>query len=169
MPLQSKRTVKVHEIPAGTTKKQYLDFVEHLCTKSQKTSKFRFPRVTKHFKGKSKSNALALSVPTDEVAEEPKLKDEAEPVQSSSTSRGEGGQAEPLLDNSRPAKGWIGTTFFLQNDLPVGTISFKNDVLKKEALERHEKDKKSCWKDWTVEDNFKGVTILHDMPDAKVE
>ncbi|KAK7598489.1 hypothetical protein V3481_000115 [Fusarium oxysporum f. sp. vasinfectum] len=77
MPLQSKRTVKVHEIPTGTSEAQYLAFVEHLCTKPQKTSRFRLSRVTKHFKGKSKSDA-STSASTDEVDEDVKSKDEAD-------------------------------------------------------------------------------------------
>jgi hypothetical protein len=170
MPLQSKKTVKIHEIPAGTTKQQYLEFVEHLCTKPQKTSRFRLSLVIKHFKSKSKSTAPTLSASTDEIEEDAKPKDEAEPAPPPSTPIGRGEQAAPLPDNSRPtAKGWIETTFCSQNGQSVGTISFENELLKVEALARHEKDKKSCWKDWFVEDNFKGVTILYEGLDAKFE
>ncbi|KAM0083609.1 hypothetical protein ACKRZS_004194 [Fusarium odoratissimum] len=169
MPLQSKRTVRVHEIPAGTSEKEYLDFVEHLCTKPQKTSRFRLSRVTKHFKGKSKSDA-STSASTDEVDEDVKSKDEADLTPPPSTPKGEGEQAAPLLNNSQPtAKRWREITFCFQNGQSVGTISFENEMLKGEALERHGKDKKSCWKDWVVEDNFKGVTNLYEGPDAKFD
>ncbi|KAH7493324.1 hypothetical protein FOMA001_g2044 [Fusarium oxysporum f. sp. matthiolae] len=169
MPLQSKRTVKVHEIPPGTLEAQYLAFVEHLCTKPQKTSRFRLSRVAKHFRGKSKSDA-STSASTDEVDENAKWKDEADLAPPPPTPKGEGEQAAPLLNNSQPTlKGWKETTFCFQNGQSVGTISFENEFLKNEALARHEKDNKSCWKDWLVEDNFKGVAILYEAPDAKFD
>ncbi|KAF5713070.1 hypothetical protein FMUND_8089 [Fusarium mundagurra] len=171
MPLQSKRTVKVHEIPAGTSEKEYLDFVEHLCTKPQKPSKSHFSMVTKHFKRKSRVLAGAsTSASTDEVGEEAKSEDESELTRPPSNLKGKGEQAAPLLNDSQPtANGWKETTLCLQNGLPVGTISFESETLKNEALARHGKDKKSCWKDWVVEDNFKEVTILYDGPTAKFD
>ncbi|KAF4432635.1 hypothetical protein FACUT_8323 [Fusarium acutatum] len=171
MPLQSKRTVKVHEIPAGTTKQQYRHFVEHLCTKPQTTSKSHFSRVTKHFKRKSKLLVGAsTSASTDEVDEYAKSKDEAELAPPPSTAKGEGEQAAPLLDDAQPtAKGWMGTTYCRQNGHLVGTVSFENEILKNEALARHEKDKKCSWGGWTIEDNFKGITTLYEAADAKVD
>ncbi|KAF5606142.1 uncharacterized protein FSUBG_6256 [Fusarium subglutinans] len=170
MPLQSKRTVKVHEITAGTTKQQYLDFVKHLCIKPQTTSKSHFSRVTKHFKRKSKSLLGKTSASTPEEDEDAKPKDETELTSPPSTLKGKGEQAAPLLNNSQPTvKRWIETTLCLQNGLPVGTISFESESLKNEALARRGKDKKSCWKDWVVEDNFKGVTILYEEPNAKFD
>ncbi|KAG5818438.1 hypothetical protein H9Q74_007409 [Fusarium xylarioides] len=159
MPLQSKRTVRVHEIPAGTSEKQYLDFVEHLCTKPKKLSKLHFSRVTKHLKGKFTSRA-SKSIP----------RDEAELGPPPSTLRGEGEQAEPLLDDPRStARGWTNTTYCHQNGHLIGTVSFESEILKVEALDRHEKDKKSCWKDWVVEHNFGEVTVLYEGPDAKFD
>ncbi|KAF4498687.1 hypothetical protein FAGAP_5165 [Fusarium agapanthi] len=171
MPLQSKKTVKVHEISAGTTKQQYLAFVEHLCTKPQTTSKSHFSRLTKHFKRKSKLLVRAsASAPTDEVDEDAKLKNETELTPPPSTLKVQGEQAAPLLNNSPPtAKGWKETTLCLQNGLPVGTISLESESLKNEALARRAKDKKSCWKEWVVDDNFKGVTILYEGPNAKFD
>ncbi|KAG5762937.1 hypothetical protein H9Q72_008949 [Fusarium xylarioides] len=170
MPLYSKRTLKVHEIPADTSEKEYLDFVEHLCTKPQKTSKSHFSRFIKHLKGKSKSSVVT-SAPTsiDELDDDAKSKDETESTPPPSTLKGEEGQAAPLLNTSQPVKGWIGTTFCLQNGLPVGTISFESESLKDEALARHGKDKKSCWKGWVVEDNLKEVTILYEGANAKFD
>ncbi|KAF5639667.1 hypothetical protein F52700_4049 [Fusarium sp. NRRL 52700] len=169
MPLQSKRTVKVHEIPAGTTEQQYLDFVEHLCTKPKKHSKLHFSRVTKHFKEKFKSSA-SKSVPTYEADEDARSKDEVKLSPSPSTPRGEGEQAEPLLDDPRStARGWTRTTYCRQGGHLIGTVSFESEILKTEALERHEKDKKSCWKDWVVEDNFGEVTVLYEGADTKFD
>ncbi|CVK85068.1 uncharacterized protein FMAN_01986 [Fusarium mangiferae] len=171
MPLQSKRTVKVHEIPAGTTKQQYLDFVEHLCNKPKKTSKFHFGRVAKYLKGKSKLPVDAsTSASTEEVDEDAKSKDEAELAPPPSTAKGEGEQAAPLLDDAQPtAEGWMGTTYCCQNGHLVGTVSFQNEILKKEALVRHGKDKKCSWRGWTVEDNFKSITTLYEAADAKID
>ncbi|KAF5659795.1 hypothetical protein FCIRC_12351 [Fusarium circinatum] len=171
MPLESKRTVKVHEIPAGTTKQQYNDFVEHLCTKPQTSSKSPLSRVTKHFKRKSKLLVgTSASASADEVDEDAKSKDETELTPPPSTLKGKGEQAAPLLNNSQPTvKRWKETTLCLQNGLPVGTISFESESLKNEALARHAKDKKSYWKGWIVEDNFKGVTILYEGPNAKFD
>ncbi|KAL9565577.1 hypothetical protein ACKAV7_009759 [Fusarium commune] len=91
MPLQSKRTLKVHEIPAGTSEKQYLDFIEHLCTKPQKTPKSHLARVIKRFKGKSKSPVVtSASASTDELDEDAKSKDETQLTPPASSSRSEG-------------------------------------------------------------------------------
>ncbi|KAL5617889.1 hypothetical protein FOVSG1_000111 [Fusarium oxysporum f. sp. vasinfectum] len=168
MALQSKRTVRVHEIPAKTTKDQYDDFVNHLCTKPKKGSGFR-SALASHFKSKSKPKPTLPSLKGEpEVSAEPK----EEPKTPSTNNEAE--QAAPLLDNRDDVhrlttNGWIGTTFCLQHGQLVGTISFENEVLKNEAMERHEKDKNSCWNTWTVEDNFKGVTILHEVSDAKFD
>lgn len=179
MPLQSKRTVKVHEIPVGTTKDQYLDFVKHLCTKPKKSSGFR-SSLASRFKGTCKpkpaletsiDEAKQPSVSKDETGPPSISKDEANPP---STLRGEAQPAAPLLESQGEIshlieKGWTETTFCLQNGHLVGTVSFSNETLKNEALARHEKDKTSLWQDWTVEDNFKGITILYEAPDAEVE
>ncbi|RYC80265.1 hypothetical protein BFJ63_vAg16850 [Fusarium oxysporum f. sp. narcissi] len=179
MPLQSKRTVKVHEIPVGTTKEQYLDFVEHLCTKPKKSSGFRLP-LAGRFKGTCKPKP-ALQTSIDEAEQPSVSKDETGPPSTSkdeanppSTLRGEAQPAAPLLESQGEIsqlieKGWTETTFCLQNGHPVGTVSFSNETLKNEALARHKKDKTSRWKDWTVEDNFKGITILYEAPDAEVD
>ncbi|KAF5982761.1 hypothetical protein FBULB1_4151 [Fusarium bulbicola] len=145
--------------------------MEHLCTKPQTTSKSPFSRVTKHFKKKSKLLVgTSASASADEVDEDAKSKDETELTTPPSTLKGTGEQAAPLLNNSQPTvKGWKETTICLQNGLPVGTISFESESLKNEALARHAKDKKSCWKGWIVEDNFKGVAILYEGPDAKFD
>jgi hypothetical protein len=168
MPLQSKRTVKVQEIPAGTSEKQYLDFVEHLCTKPQKPSKSHFSRVIKHFRRKSKSPVVtSASASGDELDEDAKSKDETKITTPASGSRGESEQAVQLLNSSQPtAKRLRKTTFCFQNGQSVGTISFENEGLKREALARHKENASSCWK---VEDNFDGITILHDGPNAKFE
>ncbi|KAF5574851.1 hypothetical protein FPANT_11571 [Fusarium pseudoanthophilum] len=169
MPLRSKRTVRVHEIPAGTSEKQYLDFVEHLCTKPKKSSKLHFSRVTKHLKGKFTSRA-SKSRSRDEADEDARSKDEAELGPPPSALRGSAEQAEPLLDDPQvTARGWTRTTYCHQNGHIIGTVSFESEILKMEALERHEKDKKSCWKDWVVEDNFGEVTVLYEGPDAKFD
>ncbi|KAF5254431.1 hypothetical protein FANTH_689 [Fusarium anthophilum] len=171
MPLQSKRTVKVHEIPAGTSEKEYLDFVEHLCTKPKKPSKSHFSRVTKHFKRKSRLLVGgSTSASTDEVDEDAKLKNEPELAPLPSATKGEGEQVAPVLDDAQPtADGWIRTTYCRQNGHLVGTVSFENEILKSEALARHEKDNKCPWKSWTIEDNFKGITTLYEAADAKVD
>ncbi|KAF4946473.1 hypothetical protein FGADI_11111 [Fusarium gaditjirri] len=169
MPLQSKRSVRVHEIPEGTSEKEYLDFVEHLCTKPKKPPKLHYSRVTKHFRRKFKSSA-SRSIPTEEVDEDARSKDEAELSPSPSTLRSEAEQAAPLLDDPLPtAKGWTRTTYCRQNGHLVGTVSFESETLKMEALERHEKNEKSCWKDWVVEDNFSEVTVLYEGPDAEFD
>ncbi|KAF5633873.1 uncharacterized protein FTJAE_7025 [Fusarium tjaetaba] len=168
MPLQSKRTVKVHEIPAGTSEKQYLDFVEHLCTKPQKPSKSHFSRVIKHFGRKSKSPLVtSASASADELDEDVNSKDETKVTTPASGSRGEGEQAVPLLNSSQPtAKRLRKTTFCFQNGQSVGTVSFENEALKREALARHKENASSCWK---VEDNFDGITILYEGPNAKFD
>ncbi|KAL7762718.1 hypothetical protein ACKLNR_009253 [Fusarium oxysporum f. sp. zingiberi] len=168
MPLQSKRTVRVHEIPAKATKDQYDDFVNHLCTKPKKGSGFR-SALASHFKSKSKPKPTLPS-----LKGEPEVSAESKEEPKTPSTNNEAEQAVPLLDNRDDVhrlttKGWIETTFCLQHGQPVGTISFENEVLKNEAMERHEKDKNSCWNSWTVEDNFKGVTILHEVSDAKVD
>ncbi|KAF5983785.1 hypothetical protein FCOIX_3001 [Fusarium coicis] len=169
MPLQSKRTVRVHEIPAGTSETQYLDFVEHLCTKPKNSSKLHFSRVTRRLKGKFKSKA-SRSIPAVEADEDARSKDEAELGPPPSALRGSAEQAEPLLDDPQvTARGWTKTTYCHQNGHLIGTVSFESEILKMEALERHEKDKKSCWKDWVVEDNFGEVTVLYEGPDAKFD
>ncbi|KAF4450191.1 hypothetical protein F53441_6625 [Fusarium austroafricanum] len=152
---------KVHEIPVGTTKEQYLGFVKHLCTAPKKKSS-KFHSFTRHFRNKSKCK------PTF-----PALDDEAEPP---STSKDEVEQDELLENQGEPSqlidKGWAETTFCLQNGQPVGTISFLNKESKDEALGRHSKDFTSHWKNWIVEDNFKGTTILYQEPkieDVKVD
>lgn len=171
MPLQSKRTVKVHEIPASTTKQQYLDFVEHLCTKPKKPSKFHFTRFARPFRGKSKLPVSASkSASTENIDEDPRSKDESEIGPVPSSSRGEGEQAAPVLDDPRPtARGWTRITYCRQNGHLLGTVSFESEILKDEALKRHEKDNKSYWKDWVVEDDFQGVTVIYEGPDAKFE
>ncbi|KAG9508317.1 hypothetical protein J7337_001881 [Fusarium musae] len=167
MPLRSKRTVRVHEIPAGTSEKQYLDFVEHLCTKPKKPSKLHFSRVTRHLKENFRSTA-SRSVPTDVADEDSRSKDEAE--LGPPTLRGEGEQAEPFLyDPLSTARAWPRTTYSHQNGHLIGTVSFESETLKKQALDRHEKDKKSRWKDWLVEDNFGEITVLYEGPDAKFD
>ncbi|KAF9765726.1 hypothetical protein IL306_001993 [Fusarium sp. DS 682] len=110
-----------------------------------------------------------------------KTKDETAPPSTSgdaaeapSSSTGEAEQLEPLLDNKGKIPQLIGnewkeTTFYRQHGNPVGTISFLDETLKNKVLARHNKDKKSPWKDWVVEDNFKGVTVLYEATDAKVE
>ncbi|KAF5700327.1 AAA ATPase domain-containing protein [Fusarium globosum] len=168
MPLQSKKTLKVHEIPTGTTKQQYLDFVEHLCKKPKKHSKFDLGRVAKYFKGKSKLPVDARnSASTEEVEEDAKSKHETGLTTTASSSRGEGDQVVPLLDSSQPtARRLRKTTFCFQNGQLVGTISFENEALKREVLAQHEKNVKSFWK---VEDNFDGITILYEGPNAKLD
>ncbi|KAG5793107.1 hypothetical protein H9Q69_007845 [Fusarium xylarioides] len=164
MPLQSKKTVKVYDIAAGTSREQYLDFVEHLCTKPQKAPRFRLSRITKHFKGKSKLNPPTLTASADEAQEETTLKDEAQPI--------ERGQSVSLADDSwmtANEKGPIGTSYCLQNGQQVGTISFETEIQKVEALARHKKDKKCSWHGWTIEDNFKEITTLYEAADAKVD
>ncbi|KAH7190862.1 hypothetical protein DER44DRAFT_707818 [Fusarium oxysporum] len=179
MPLQSKRTVKVHEIPVGTTKDQYLDFVKHLCTKPKKSSGFRLS-LASHFEGICKPKP-ALQTSIDEAEQQSVSKDETGPPSTSkdeanppSTLRGEAEPTASLLESQGEIsqlieKGWTERSFCLQNGYPVGTVSFSNETLKNKALARHKKDKKSGWKDWTVEDNFKGITILYEAPDAKVD
>ncbi|SCN65891.1 uncharacterized protein FFB20_12367 [Fusarium fujikuroi] len=171
MPLRSKTTVKVHEIPAGTTKQQYVDFVEHLCTKPKKPSKFHFTRFARPFRRKSKlPMSASKSASTENIDEDPRSKDESEICPVPSSLRGEGEQAAPLLDDPRStARGWTRITYCRQNGHLLGTVSFESEILKDEALKRHEKDNKSYWKDWVVEDDFQGVTVIYEGPDAKFD
>ncbi|KAF4338455.1 eukaryotic translation initiation factor 3 [Fusarium beomiforme] len=170
MPLQSKRSVKVHEIPVGTTEDQYLEFVKHLCTRPKKSSGFHLSRFSRHLKGKAKTKKPTKQSNEDEEPS-PKSKDERNP---SSALRNEAGPAEPLLENQGEIsqvseKVFTGTTFCLQNGQPVGTVPFSSEAFKKETMARHDRDKNLRWKDWIVEDNFKGITILYEGTDAMVD
>jgi hypothetical protein len=143
MPFQSQKSIRVYGIPKGTTKEQYLEFVAHLCKLPPKKKRFS---ITRHFSSKS---GPCSPTPSSE----------------------DGDLYLQTRDNTSllVLEEWRETTFALQNNLPIGTVSFISSKSKDDALERHRKDNKSCWKDWMLTDNFEGITVLYQHAEAKVE
>jgi hypothetical protein len=150
MPLQSKKTVKVFRIPVGTTEEQFLDFVRHLCTTPKRSPISSLSFIKNLKRSPTTRSRTSISKEEGDVLSPEDQDDTCEVI-------------EQLRKD---------TTYTLQNDQPVGTISFCNSKFKDVALARHAKDLTSPWKDWIVTDDFQGVTILSQGPnidDVNVE
>ena len=141
MPLRSQNAVRV-EIPSGTSKEQYHEFVTHLCSlPSGEELKSRIP-FFKSLKLKTSSTAIPTA----------------------GSFHGEtSDQASPQEDTSLlSAIEWRRVTFAGQSGYPVGTISFDSKESKEAAIRRHRKDKSSPWNWWKLTDKFDYLTVLYD-------
>jgi hypothetical protein len=153
MPFQSKKAVKVTDIPSQTTREQYFEFVEHLCKPQTKAG-------IRSFFGFSKPNCKAPSTAPSTAVPRAQSLD------------GASDQASLQQDSLSllPHKEWCEATFERQGGYTVGTISFASREPKEAAIRRHREDKTSPWKDWKLSDNFDYLTVLYDASDeAEVE
>jgi len=142
MPLQSQKAVKVIEIPSGTSKEQFHDFVTHLCTLPPREG-FKFRNA---FFKSSKPKASSTAIPTARSFHE-ETSDQASQQEDTS-----------LLSTVECSR----VTFASQSGYPVGTISFDSKESKEAAIRRHQKDKNSPWNGWKLTDKFDYLTILYD-------
>ena len=151
MPLRSQKAVKVTEIPSGTRREQYHDFVTHLCTP---TPRERLLKSQIPFFKSSKPKASSTATPgvrcfhgesSDQVSQQ---------------------EDTSLLTTTE----WSRETFASQSGYSVGTISFNSKESKEAAIRRHQKAKESPWNGWNLTDKFDHLTVLYDAgTEAEVE
>ncbi|KAF2188842.1 hypothetical protein K469DRAFT_72090 [Zopfia rhizophila CBS 207.26] len=137
---QSLTSVKVTDIPRGTTEEQYRMFLEHLFTEPPKPAqkKHKLP-IGNKFKRKFRGGSSPAKAPQP---------DDKSPQQT---------PAHP--------KEWHSQTFASQEGCPVGTITFASEELKKKAIQRHQADRESIWQEWRLTDEFDHLTVLQDPGD----
>lgn len=140
MPFESKTTVRVLDIPTGTSQKQYEEFEQHLCTllvdETRMKSLFSLNRMKHHLGSRS-----TLPVPTP--------------------------SAEPSAQDSKDASQttdqvWRETTFARQLGQAIGTISFKDTKTRNKAISRYRQNADPKWFNWTLTPAFKGLTVLYE-------
>lgn len=141
MPFESKNTVRVLGIPAGTTQEQYKEFEKHLCTllvdESRMKSLFSLSRMKRRLKSSS-------NLPVPPPGPEPSTQD--------------------IKNASQTEQVWRRTTFARQRGQTIGTISFKDTKTKDKALSRYPHAADSKWINWTLTDTFKRLTVLYEFP-----
>ncbi|RSL59320.1 hypothetical protein CEP53_005862 [Fusarium sp. AF-6] len=147
MPVDSKRALRVTGIPGGTTIAQYNEFVQSLSELPQKGHHSRLKSIplVRHFRRKKD------------------MTEPSEPSQDNSSSKDE--SIRPLMLSNEPRA----TSFSLQNECSIGTISYSTHEVQVLAQKRHKKSKKDpqyLWRDWEITPNFQGITVLFQHADV---
>jgi hypothetical protein len=140
MPFDSKTTLRVFGIPAGTSRKQFEEFEQHLCgllvDESRKTSLFSPSRMKGHLKPGSRKPV---------------------PPPSTEASSQDSGNTSQTTEQV-----WRRTTFACQRGQIIGTISFKDAKTKEKVLFRHAQNLHSKWLSWFLTPTFKRLTVLYE-------
>jgi hypothetical protein len=162
MPIESKTTLRISDIPGGTTEEQFKVFMSYLCAPTTNSKKHNIKAIFSGFKVRDTKNK---SSPTSSTRG---------PTNGSLSALAQDQVYNPLTEAGASPEP-RGHTITSQHGCPIGTISFSSVKSLQEALLRHEqakRDVKYLWKEWHVSPCFQGATVLYEygnMDDIKME
>ncbi|KAF4626234.1 hypothetical protein G7Y89_g11926 [Cudoniella acicularis] len=155
MPLGSKTSIRVTEIPKHTKQEDYEAFAKNL--RSQPPLKLgKSDRLRKLLRSHQRQTSRADS---GEEGSSNDRRDGRISIQTEET------RLVPSAELSEETGKTLFESFASLNGVYVGTLSFGSSELKDNALRKH-KEYSSKWEGWVLKDTFAFLTVLYDYGDA---